>query len=191
MSPGVATPCPAAPPIPIAKVCFIAPSQAECGRSTALPALGRAQIKVRIPAIESPPPNDRLALSRSRSIHPILPCVVVNWGLERSNSGYHKSQRVSEAQSPQFFLYFSSRPKLSLPLPIGGLFLGPPKALAAAPDSEFPASNAGGYMSTRIGLRSAVCGARFLRESREPALHVLLLLGTGHGQIVTQLVFSL
>src|SRR2546429_9073938 len=50
MSPGVATPCPAAPPIPIAKVCFIAPSLAPepaYPQSPSARAGGRrAQIKV-------------------------------------------------------------------------------------------------------------------------------------------------
>jgi hypothetical protein len=39
--------------------------------------------------------------------------------------------------------------------------------------------------------RRAVCGGCFLCESPEPALHVLLLLCPGHGQIVAQLVLSL
>src|SRR6266567_2353491 len=39
-----------------------------------------------------------------------------------------------------------------------------------------------------LGSRSL--GGRFLRESREPALHVLFLLDTRHFQIVAQLVFS-
>jgi hypothetical protein len=40
----VATPCPAAPPIPIAKVCFITPSLTECRPVHEALALGRAQI---------------------------------------------------------------------------------------------------------------------------------------------------
>src|SRR5438309_11672082 len=60
MSPGVATPCPAAPPIPIAKVCFIAPSLTECRPFHCSPALGRAQFKVRFPVSETPPVKNQL-----------------------------------------------------------------------------------------------------------------------------------
>src|SRR5438552_4620776 len=60
MSPGVATPCPAAPPIPIAKVCFIAPSLTECRPFHCPPALGRAQLKVRFPVSETPPVKNQL-----------------------------------------------------------------------------------------------------------------------------------
>src|SRR5260221_6154298 len=56
---------------------------------------------------------------------------------------------------------------------------------------RFRVSNAGGCTSRRIGLRRAVCGGRFLRESREPALDVLFFFGAGHAQILAQLVFSL
>src|SRR5882762_5281063 len=80
MSPGVATPCPAAPPIPIAKVCFIAPSRTECRPFHCSPALGRAQIKVCNSVMETPPPNDQLASPVSRSIHPILPYVLLRYG---------------------------------------------------------------------------------------------------------------
>src|SRR6266851_4070417 len=80
MSPGVATPCPAAPPIPIAKVCFITPSLAESRPIHEARAVGRAQVKVCKSVRETPPPNDQLALSGSRSIHPILPYVPLNLG---------------------------------------------------------------------------------------------------------------
>src|SRR5439155_1695710 len=60
MSPGVATPCPAAPPIPIAKVCFIAPSLTEWRPFHCPPALGRAQLKVRFPVSETPPVKNQL-----------------------------------------------------------------------------------------------------------------------------------
>src|SRR5437899_2124269 len=42
-----------------------------------------------------------------------------------------------------------------------------------------------------VGLRRAICGGRCLRESREPALDVFLLLGARNGQILPQLVLSL
>src|SRR5260370_8269316 len=60
MSPGVGTPCTAAPPIPIAKVCFIAPSLTECRPFHCSPALGRAQLKVRFPVSETPPVKNQL-----------------------------------------------------------------------------------------------------------------------------------
>src|SRR5713226_8465537 len=66
MSPGVATPCPAAPPIPIAKVCLITPSLAESRPIHEARAVGRAQVKVCKSVRETPPPNDQLALSSSR-----------------------------------------------------------------------------------------------------------------------------
>src|SRR5262245_5982923 len=49
MSPGVATPWPAAPPMPMAKVCCIAPSLTECRPTQTAPALGRAQLIVAFP----------------------------------------------------------------------------------------------------------------------------------------------
>src|SRR5258708_27894908 len=85
MSPGVATPCPAAPPIPIAKVCFIAPSLTECRPLHCPPAHGRAQIKIRIPVSETPPVNNQLVFRVAGSIHPKLPYIpasaydCVNW----------------------------------------------------------------------------------------------------------------
>src|SRR4030081_2225766 len=45
MSPGVATPWPAAPPIPIAKVCFMSPSLAESRPIRHDPALGPSSIQ--------------------------------------------------------------------------------------------------------------------------------------------------
>src|SRR5712671_3745045 len=66
MSPGVATPCPAAPPIPIAKVCFITPSLAESRPIHEARAVGRAQVKVCKSVRATPPPNEQLAFPSSR-----------------------------------------------------------------------------------------------------------------------------
>src|SRR5216684_3415184 len=128
MSPGVATPCPAAPPIPIAKVCFMAPSQAECGRPTAFPALGRAQIKVWIPAIETPPPNDQPASPMSRSIHPILRHILASWRFDSTARTRVSTKRRVWVKTLRYdfsfhFLRSPNQPKLSWPLPIWRLFL--------------------------------------------------------------------
>src|SRR2546421_679972 len=93
MSPGVATPCPAAPPIPIAKVCFIAPSLTECRPFHCSPALGRAQIKVCNSVIETLPPNDQLAFPVSRSIHPILPYVLATQRFSTVHGGRPRPNR--------------------------------------------------------------------------------------------------
>src|SRR6516225_6374233 len=55
MSPGVATPWPAAPPIPIAKVCFIAPSLTERPAARHALAHDRAQKDVWFSAEVVPP----------------------------------------------------------------------------------------------------------------------------------------
>src|SRR5258708_33352036 len=62
-----------------------------------------------------------------------------------------------------------------------------PAAATAGAVAPNPARSA----SRPAVLRHAVCGGRRLRESREPAFYVLLLLCARRGQIVSQLVFSL
>src|SRR5882672_5371781 len=83
MSPGVATPWPAAPPIPIAKVCFITPSLTECRPVHEALALGRAQIIACIPVRGTPCPKLQLGLG-SGSIHRISPDVL---GVQEIGSG--------------------------------------------------------------------------------------------------------
>src|SRR5258708_910198 len=63
--------------------------------------------------------------------------------------------------------------------------------LTAAPTSVARTPSADDCMSGRAAARRTVAGGRCLRESRSPALYVLLLLCSGRCQIVAQLVFSL
>src|SRR6266550_2758376 len=114
MSPGVATPCPAAPPIPIAKVCFIAPSLAP---EPAYPqGLGRAQIKVCNSEIETLPPNDQLAFPVSRSIHPILPYILATQRFSTAARTRFSTAHGGEAKVPsqRFVQRTSIPPKVPL-----------------------------------------------------------------------------
>ncbi len=157
MSPGVATPCPAAPPIPIAKVCFITPSLAESRPKRKVPALGRAQIMV-CNSVRETPPRDQLALPDSRSIHPILPHVLTIQRFNptaqtRVSTGARSGRRPNRNDSSFEFRFLSRKkrgcrpysvpslgptgpPKLSMPLPIWRLFLFLRKAHTLCHENE-------------------------------------------------------
>src|SRR5690349_610543 len=140
MSPGVATPCPAAPPIPIAKVCFIAPSLTECRPFHCSPAHGRAQLKVRIPVSETPLVKNWLVfrvggvytqnfgrLWSTRDLGGAVRLGLVSQGRRRRGPTRNDSLRIVMP------------PKLSAPLPIWKLFLFARKEHTLRHEKQIPA----------------------------------------------------
>src|SRR5258707_11668909 len=126
MSPGVATPCPAAPPIPIAKVCFIASSLTECRPLHCSPAHGRAQIKVRIPVSETPPVKNQLVFRVAGSIHPnfrrLSPARDLTRPLKLGSAPAEGSRRRRNRNDPSFQF---DPAKLSGPCQFGSCFCWP------------------------------------------------------------------